>query len=381
MRRAMLEKAFNLLDTNKDGYLKKDQCIRLFEEVNKYRTLPKISKEEFELIFDELDDTHDVKINKDEFADICNAIALRFQKEDVSSYFDYLVFYHSSTSKRLKAFVKSTIFGYIVTFVLILNLVAVIIETTLDVEENSAQKAWQVVEFTFGWIYVIEMILKVYSHGFENYWRDGQNRFDFVITVTIAIGETIDFASPDDGLPFFTNGEWIRYLLLARMLRLIRLLMYVQRFRSFVATFLTLIPSLMPYLGTIFCILCIYCSLGVQIFGGLVNAGNPDLEATDLAANDYLLFNFNDYPNGMVTLFNLLVSEVWQELMVSYKDLTGTSWTYAYFISFYLITVLLLLNLIIAFVLEAFFAEIELESSENCDGNGKVCIYYCTKSN
>ncbi|MCI05199.1 two pore calcium channel protein 1-like, partial [Trifolium medium] len=93
-------------------------------------TLPKISKEEFELIFDELDDTHDVKINKDEFADICNAIALRFQKEDVSSYFDYLVFYHSSTSKRLKAFVKSTMFGYIVTFVLILNLVAVIIETT-----------------------------------------------------------------------------------------------------------------------------------------------------------------------------------------------------------------------------------------------------------
>ncbi|PNX79745.1 two pore calcium channel protein 1-like, partial [Trifolium pratense] len=77
----------------------------------------------------------------------------------------------------------------------------------LDVEENSAQKAWQVVEFTFGWIYVIEMILKVYSYGFENYWRIGQNRFDFVITVTIAIGETIDFASPDDALPFFTNGE------------------------------------------------------------------------------------------------------------------------------------------------------------------------------
>ncbi|KAL5082203.1 hypothetical protein RYX36_010624 [Vicia faba] len=371
MRRAMLERAFNLLDTYNVGYLNKDQIIRLFEEVNNYRTLPKISKEEFELIFEELDDTHDVKINKDEFADICNAIALKFQKEDVLSYFDYLVFYHSPTSKRLKAFVRSTIFGYIVTFVLIVNLFAVIIETTLDIENSSSQKAWQMAEFIFGWIYVIEMVLKVYSYGFENYWRDGQNRFDFVITVIIVIGETIDFAFPDDALPFFTNGEWIRYLLLARMLRLIRLLMHVQRFRSFVATFLTLIPSLMPYLGTIFCILCIYCSLGVQIFGGLVNAGNPDLEATDLAANDYLLFNFNDYPNGMVALFNLLVSGIWGELMESYRDLTGTSWTHVYFISFYLITVLLLLNLIIAFVLEAFFAEIELESSETCDGDDK----------
>lgn len=81
-----------------------------------FRTLPNISKEEFELIFEELDDTHDVKvvfvlycfgyllyslicicmcfnvthllyfqINKDEFADICNAIALKFQKEDAVS--------------------------------------------------------------------------------------------------------------------------------------------------------------------------------------------------------------------------------------------------------------------------------------------------------
>lgn len=32
----------------------------------------------------------------------------------------------------------------------------------------------------------------------------------------------------------------------------------------------------------------------------------------------YLLYNFNDYPNGMVTLFNLLVSEVWEELMEVY---------------------------------------------------------------
>ncbi|KAK7272377.1 hypothetical protein RJT34_28921 [Clitoria ternatea] len=370
MRRIMLDKAFGLLDTHNVGYLNKDQCIRLFEEVNKYRTLPKISREEFELIFEELDDSHDVKINRDEFADICNAIALKFQKEDVWSYFEYLPLYHSPCSKRLKAFVKSPMFGYLVSFVLVLNLVAVIIETTLDIQNNSAQKAWQVVEFVFGWIYVIEMVLKIYSYGFENYWRDGQNRFDFIITVTIAIGETLTYATPD-GLLFFSNGEWIRYLLLARMLRLIRILMYVKRYRAFVATFLTLIPSLMPYLGIIFCVLCIYCSLGVQIFGGIVNTGNPELEATDLAQNDYLVFNFNDYPNGMVTLFNFLVTATWDEVMTSYKELTGTSWTYLYFISFYLITVLLLLNLVIAFVLEAFFAEMDLESSETCEGNDK----------
>ncbi|XP_051135328.1 two pore calcium channel protein 1A [Andrographis paniculata] len=377
-RTRVLKKAFNLIDENELGYLDKDQCIRLFAELNKYRTLPKISREDFELIFYELDDSHDVKINLEEFVDLSHAIGLRFQKEESEPVFRNCcpTFYNSYASEKIKEFVRSAIFNYIVAFILILNFVAVVIETTLDIEDNSAQDAWQKLEFVFGWIYVLEMALKVYAYGFENYWRDGQNRFDFIITWVIVIGETATFITPTGG-SFLSNGEWIRYLLIARMLRLIRLLMHVPQYRAFVATFFTLIPSLMPYLGTIFCVMCVYCSLGVQIFGGVVYDGNMDLDRTDLKDNDYLLFNFNDYPNGMVTLFNLLVMGNWQAWMQSYKELTGTAWVYVYFISFYLITVLLLLNLVVAFVLEAFFAEMELEASDKSeevdvkDDNGK----------
>ncbi|KAH9792477.1 Two pore calcium channel protein 1 [Citrus sinensis] len=298
-----------------------------------------------------------VLINLDEFADLCNAIALRFQKEDVPSCFENLPsIYHSPFSEKLKAFIRSTKFGYMISIILIVNLVAVIVETTLDIQESSLQSVWQEVEFVFGWIYVLEMALKIYSYGFENYWRDGQNRFDFLVTWVIVVSFLLtqeymkyehnigNIASHGPKKSLFYRG--IRYLLLARMLRLIRLLMHVQQYRGFVATFLTLIPSLMPYLGTIFCVQCIYCSLGVQIFGGIVNAGNAKLEETDLADDEYpycyLLFNFNDYPNGMVTLFNLLVMGNWQVWMQ-----------------------------VIAFVLEAFFAEMELESSEKCEEEDK----------
>ncbi|KAG4159533.1 hypothetical protein ERO13_D02G179632v2 [Gossypium hirsutum] len=88
------------------GFLNKEQCIHLFEELNKYRSLPKISREEFELIFDELDDSHDFKINLDEFTDLCNAIGLRFQKEDVPSLFERFQIYRSPFSENLKAFVR-----------------------------------------------------------------------------------------------------------------------------------------------------------------------------------------------------------------------------------------------------------------------------------
>ncbi|KAL4585266.1 hypothetical protein LXL04_009882 [Taraxacum kok-saghyz] len=364
IRTRILKKAFDLIDEKHVGTLDMKQCIDLFEELNRYRTLPKISREDFEDIFAELDDSGDFKINAPEFNDLCNAIALKFQKEDVEPWLKKFPFYNSALSETLKNFVISASFGYVVAFILVLNMVAVITETTLDIQDNSAQKFWQKVEFVFGWLYVVEMALKVYTYGFENYWKDTQNRFDFIVTWVIVIGETATFLAPE-GLPFISNGEWIRYLLIARMLRLIRLLMHVKRYQAFVATFLTLIPSLMPYLGTVFCVMCIYCTIGIQVFGGIVNAGNPDLASTDLADSDYLLFNFNDYPNGMVTLFNLLVLGAWQVWIESYATLTGSAWTYLYFISFYLITILLLLNLIVAFVLEAFFAELELECPED----------------
>ncbi|KAE8686509.1 Two pore calcium channel protein 1 [Hibiscus syriacus] len=314
-RRNILCKAFDLIDDYNVGFLNKEQCIHLFEELNNYRSLPKISREEFELIFDELDDSRDFKINLDEFTDLCNAIGLRFQKEDTPPLFERFQIYRSPFSENLKAFVRSPKFGYIISFILLLNLFAVIVETTLDIENNSGQKVWQEVEFVFGWIYVLEMALK------DSLPSSCQNA-------------KIDKAP--DACP---------------------------KLQSFCCHILN--PNSKSnaiswdYILYPMHLLLNWCT----DLGGIVNAGNPNLDASELTENDYLLFNFNDYPNGMVTLFNLLVMGNWQVWMQSYKELTGTSWSLVYFISFYLVTVLLLLNLVVAFVLEAFFAEMDLEAS------------------
>lgn len=57
----------------------------------------------------------------------------------------------------------------------------------------------------------------------------------------------------------------IRYLLIARLLRLMRLLVLVERYKVMVGTFFKLIPSLTPYLGIIFCLMCLFCSLGIHV--------------------------------------------------------------------------------------------------------------------
>ncbi|MCO5597029.1 hypothetical protein L7F22_051102 [Adiantum nelumboides] len=336
------------------------------------RTLPKIEEENFEAIFYVLDDSGDFKINLGEFQDLCENISLKFPKMPEPSWFErFPRVYNSNLSIKLKEFVKSKKFEYIIFAMLLLNLVAVVIETTLDLENNTGQEVWQDIEFVFGWVYVVEMLLKIYAFGFFTYWRDGLNKFDFCITCIIVIGETLTFVLPNT-VPVISNEEWIRYLLIARLLRLIRLLLHVKRYRVIISTFLKLIPRLTPYLGMIFCLMCIYCSIGVQLYGGLVNDYNETLETTDMYENDYLVHNFNDFPTGMVTLFELLVMGNWQIWLESYVTLTGTWWTSVYFLSFYVFAILFLLNLVIAFVLEAFFAEMELSDSSVDMGGSHV---------
>lgn len=362
-RQEVLGAAFNLLDDQKRGYLDIEQCARLFRELNTYRTLPSIADEDIEAIFYALDDSGDFKINREEFSDLCNAISLKFDKADEPAYLErFPRLYHSKKFEAVKRFVRGDIFERIIIGMLLVNLVAVIIETALDIQNSSSQKIWQNIEFALGWLYVVEMLLKVAVYGFHNYWRSAQNRFDFVITVTVVVAETLTSTLPNK-ISFFQNEEWIRYLLIARLLRLTRLLVLMERYQVMVTTFLKLIPSLMPYLGITFCLMCFFCTLGVQLFGGVINDGNPRLPGSAIAENDYYVKNFNDFPSGMVVLFDLLITGNWHIWMDGFQEVTGQWWTQFYFWGFYVLGVLFLFNLVVAFVLEAFFAEMEIHSA------------------
>lgn len=131
-RQQVLGAAFNLLDEQKRGFLDKLQCARLFKELNKYRSLPKIADDDMEAVFCALDDSGDFRIDRVEFNDLCNAISLKFDKADEPSWFEYYpAFYNSAALNAIKAFVRSQTFDKIVIGFLLINAVAVIIETTV----------------------------------------------------------------------------------------------------------------------------------------------------------------------------------------------------------------------------------------------------------
>ena len=68
----------------------------------------------------------------------------------------------------------------------------------------------------------------------------------------------------------------------------------------------------------------------------------------------YMMMNFNDFWCAMLTLFHISVENNWNETTAIYTDIMGSNWPRVYFVSYWIITVLMALNIIISFVLEIY---------------------------
>merc|ERR1712072_562015 len=113
----------------------------------------------------------------------------------------------------------------------------------------------------------------------------------------------------------------------------------------------------------------VFAAVGLQTFGGKIYVGNPDIKDLDFGKRNYYANNFNDFGSAMVTLFEILVATEWNVIMDAVVASTHTVWSHAYFIAFYCVGAVMVLNLVVAYILESFFdKDVEHRSNEKPEG-------------
>lgn len=225
---------------------------------------------------------------------------------------------------------------------------------------GSELQIWDIIEPMFTVAYCCEMLVKLLVYGVNGYMSSETNCFDGVITISCLVGEFVRVFA-------HTGRHATRLILLVRFARVGRLLATIKRFNVIFATFLQLLPSFTTLFLMISALFYVYAAIGVDVFGGKVRVDHPLLQpnSTDpdgaaFGQAGYYANNFNDFASALVTLFELMVVNNWFVIM---NGVTVVSHKYAplYFISFWMITVMVVMNLVVAFVLEAFFEK----TSEN----------------
>lgn len=369
---AKLREAFEIMDVDKTGTIDRETIMTLFRILNNdFPEFPHISSRDAKILYAILDRDGSSVINVNEFLDFGSILLLEFFHEKefhtlVQTTFPKL--YHSQRYQRFVKFVKSNAFETVVDVILVLNAVVVVIQSwpiiigeQITVDENlldgSIDTYWELCEAIFTLIYCVEAALKILAMGWRSYIEQFKNVFDFSITVFAFVTSAYVYY-PNA----FSDSRVIRYIVMARVLRLVRLVIALEPFRMIGVITYEIIPYASSVMCLLFCFMYCFAALGVELYGGMVtrDPSNPLsylMLDNDFSNNDYWGNNFNDMISAFNVLFNLLIVNNWTECELGFEAVTQQKWVRYYFFAFHFVGVILVNNLVVAFFINSYLQQ------------------------
>ncbi|KAL4118130.1 hypothetical protein PRIC2_010457 [Phytophthora ramorum] len=254
--------------------------------------------------------------------------------------------------RATQCFVARGWFDRAVDLMILGNLVAILVEIQAKIQGDVALSlAWERWMPVFSVAYIVEMLLKIYVFRSGGYFSSAKNIYDCTVTLLIFVAEVSVHSHTSE-----VEWQWIRLLLLLRFLRCLRLLVALQALSSMFAIVVRLIPAFMTLYGMLGVLMYEYAAAGMQLFGGKLAVGDPRLAAITYGQANFYSNNFNDFASSLTSLFELLIVNNWFVTMEGAVTVT-TKWSRIYFVSFYVVGVVMVLSLVVAFVVEAYFED------------------------
>lgn len=339
-----------------------NQTVRLVQ--------PDISNAHRELLWSVSDDNKQGCIGKVAFvqlADLLNieVITLKSRPHPLHSVCPSL--YRSAPSRLLCRLVQHRAFVIVYDLIILVNAVFIGLDEENPMIANS--------EWAFLALYLLEILLKLYvfepraffsRHSFWNW-------FDTIIVISALIATIINSAMTSSAN--YTSRQILDIVFILRVLRLIRVVDSIKRFRTIINTLIRIGPAILTFGQLIIVVYYIFAMVGMELFKGKVKfyedssdpakayCGNPLLKGTAFAQLNYCKNNFNNVVSSFILLVELTVVNQWHVLSSGFATVTHKS-ARIFFVLFHIIVVIIIINIFVAFVLEAFFVEYSVEKSD-----------------
>ncbi|XP_023163091.2 voltage-dependent calcium channel type D subunit alpha-1 isoform X7 [Drosophila hydei] len=234
--------------------------------------------------------------------------------------------------------VKSQAFYWLIIVLVFLN-------TGVLATEHYGQVDWldEFQEYTnivFIGLFTCEMLLKMYSLGFQGYFVSLFNRFDCFVVIG-SISETL--LTKTGMMP----PLGVSVLRCVRLLRVFKVTKYWRSLSNLVASLLNSIQSIASLLLLLFLFIVIFALLGMQVFGGKFNYNEDEKYRT----------NFDCFWQSLLTVFQIMTGEDWNAVMYVGINAYGGVSSYGalaciYFIILFICGNYILLNVFLAIAVD-----------------------------
>lgn len=242
---------------------------------------------------------------------------------------------------KVREFYLSTVIQMLVAFLILTNFIASAINAQLLPENGSVPYVIiQGFEYAFTTLFTIELLVNFYGHFFWEFWRNSWNWFDFFVVAIslISLGPT--------GMP------GINVLRLFRAFRVIRLFKRIDSLRNIIDGCIASVPDVANAFLVLFLIMGIWSIMGVTFYSTKLNPSLKSIfghDPDDDSSPPYM--NFDTFVDAMFTMWALLTLEGWVGVtmpLVYDVDIASL----LFFVSFYFIASIILMNVVIAILLE-----------------------------
>uniref|UniRef100_A0A3B4GMV0 Sodium channel protein n=1 Tax=Pundamilia nyererei TaxID=303518 RepID=A0A3B4GMV0_9CICH len=261
--------------------------------------------------------------------------------------------------------VSKQAFDIMIMMLIIVNMVTMMVET--DEQSERMESILNKINLGFIVIFTTECLIKIFAlrcYFFTVAW----NIFDFVVIILSIVGIVL----ADIIEKYFVSPTLFRVIRLARIGRVLRLIRAAKGIRTLLFALMMSMPALFNIGLLLFLVMFIYAIFGMANFAYVKKQDGIDD-----------MFNFETFGNSMICLFQISTSAGWDNLLSPIMssppaecDLnfinTGTntrgncgnpSVGIAFFVSYIIISFLIVVNMYIAIILENFSVATE-ESTE-----------------
>uniref|UniRef100_A0A452IH92 Sodium channel protein n=1 Tax=Gopherus agassizii TaxID=38772 RepID=A0A452IH92_9SAUR len=256
-------------------------------------------------------------------------------------------------------------FDISIMILICLNMVTMMVETDDQSDEMKHILYW--INMVFIVLFTGECVLKLISLRYY-YFTIGWNIFDFVVVILSIVGMFLDKVIEK----YFVSPTLFRVVRLARIGRILRLIKGAKGIRTLLFALMMSLPALFNIGLLLFLVMFIYAIFGMSKFAYVKKESGIDD-----------MFNFETFGNSMICLFQITTSAGWDGLLAPIlnsgepdcdpnKPHPGSSVKgdcgnppvgIFFFVSYIIISFLVVVNMYIAVILENFSVATE-ESAE-----------------
>ena len=216
---------------------------------------------------------------------------------------------------------------------------------------------WRMLSIPFTAVYFVEMLMVLFTNDGATILREKKLYLVELVCQGTSIMAYVLMFNPDGSQESYANGaSLLSFAFLIRNLRISILLGERREFRVIMDMCSKMTMPLMTQLACLYIIFYVFAIFGIAGLEGAIRM--PRFHSGGGIPNNlYYLVNFNDLGSSMVTLYAFMIINNWPamtDMMVNNTSGGDQAWPRIYFMLFYIIVQWIILNIVIAMMLEIF---------------------------